>query len=305
MSLHQDILSNINGFSKAKFSTWFYYRPDGLLFDLGEGASIALGNGLFGIDIILLSHGHGDHIGGLPGFLRSRATSMGDNSKPLQIYYPARDVPIRQMRDYLEVSLKYVPFLLEWFPLEEESEISLKASTRKVRSFYTNHVPNSQTMGFNLTEKRTRLKAEYRTLSQKELMQQIQILGKEQVMEEYEKNLLTYSGDAMPVDPEKIFQTEVLLHDATFLREADRDMPTHATVDEVFDTAQAAQVKSLVLYHISSRYFKSEVEAYIREVAEERQVNFEVYYFFPRFPNYHFLPIYPQHEKSRANQLNV
>lgn len=291
MSLHHDIMKNLSGFSKAKFSTWFYYRPDGLLFDVGEGTSVAMGNSLFGVDIILLSHGHGDHIGGVPGFLRSRATSMGDNTKPLKIYYPAEDVPLKHMRNYLENSFKNLSFDLQWCPLTEESVIPLKVPSRVVRSFYTQHVPNSPSMGFNLVEKRTRLRSEFRELGQAELMQQIQKLGKNAVMEDYEKNLLTYTGDAMPVNPKKIYQTELLLHDATFLTAEDRDLPTHATVDEVFETAELAQVKALILYHISSRYLKHEVENYIRQVAERRQVPFEVYYFFPRLPQYQFLPV--------------
>jgi ribonuclease Z len=229
--------------------------------------------------------------GASPDSYAPRATSMGDNTKALDLYYPAEDVPLQHMRNYIEASFKHLPFSLSWNPLTEETLLPLPRSKRAIRAFDTRHVPHSRSMGFSLVEHRTRLRAEYRELSQSDLLLEIKAQGKEAVMETYEKNLLSYTGDAMPVDPEKILQTEVLLHDATFLKEEDRDMPTHATVDEVLITAKAAKVQSLVLYHISSRYFKNEVENYIRQAMQHHDISFEVYYFFPRFPQYHFLPI--------------
>ncbi|HON45254.1 MAG TPA: hypothetical protein PLR86_07940, partial [Planctomycetota bacterium] len=61
MSLHQEIIKNITGFSLAKYSTWFYYKPDHLLFDAGEGVSVMMRNMIYGIEYIFISHGHGDH----------------------------------------------------------------------------------------------------------------------------------------------------------------------------------------------------------------------------------------------------
>ena len=63
MGLAQDILDNLTGYSKAMYSTWFYYKPARLLFDAGEGVASALGNFIFGIERIFISHGHHDHIG--------------------------------------------------------------------------------------------------------------------------------------------------------------------------------------------------------------------------------------------------
>ncbi len=81
----------IQGHSKALYSTWIFYRPDRLLIDCGEGAATALGNNSYAIEKVLLTHGHIDHISGLPSLLWSRAAGMGDNEKPLEIYYPQGD----------------------------------------------------------------------------------------------------------------------------------------------------------------------------------------------------------------------
>ncbi len=45
-----------------------------------------------------------------------------------------------------------------------------------------------------------------------------------------------------------------LVHDATFLIEADRREPIHASTEEALAVAHAANVKTLVLYHLSIRY---------------------------------------------------
>src|SRR6185503_11605406 len=61
-----------------------------VLFDCGEGTQISLrglGWGLKDIDLILISHVHGDHITGLPGLLLTQANS--GRTEPVQIVGPA------------------------------------------------------------------------------------------------------------------------------------------------------------------------------------------------------------------------
>jgi ribonuclease Z len=60
-----------------------------VLFDCGEGTQISLrglGWGLKDIDLILISHIHGDHITGLPGLLLTQANS--GRTEPVQIVGP-------------------------------------------------------------------------------------------------------------------------------------------------------------------------------------------------------------------------
>ena len=47
---------------------------------------------------------------------------------------------------------------------------------------------------------------------------------------------------------------DLLVHDATFLNEPDRREPIHATTEEALDVGKRANVKTLVLYHLSIRY---------------------------------------------------
>ena len=58
----------------------------------------------------------------------------------------------------------------------------------------------------------------------------------------------------MPIDPSLVADADLLVHDATFLDEADRKYPIHATTEEALEVGRQAQVKTLILYHLSIRY---------------------------------------------------
>ena len=126
------------------------------------------------------------------------------------------------------------------------------------------------TLGFALEESRRRLKPELAAYTGPELAKLRQERGAEAITTEYRKNLLAYSGDAMPLDPDVVRGATVLLHDATFLDPADRDVETHATVDEALAVAQAAEVDTCCLYHVSTRYRRREIEQGIRDLAAKR-----------------------------------
>jgi hypothetical protein len=44
MSLAHDDIDNLTGYSKAMYSTWFYYKAERFLFDAGEGVRHTLSN---------------------------------------------------------------------------------------------------------------------------------------------------------------------------------------------------------------------------------------------------------------------
>src|SRR5215472_1415513 len=65
------------------------YASHLVLFDCGEGTQISLrqlGWGIKDIDLILISHVHGDHIAGLPGLLLTQGNS--GRTKPLDVLGP-------------------------------------------------------------------------------------------------------------------------------------------------------------------------------------------------------------------------
>jgi len=273
LALKDDILTNLRGYSKAMYSTWFQYKPARILLDAGEGVSSHMENFIFGIETVFLSHGHYDHIGGLGGIIHSRASARGDKEKPLRIYYPRGDAMIRLLREYVSRISDNVKYDLEWLPVEAGQEIALGAERDRglLSPFPVTHSQRTVNLGCRLFERRTRLRSELAGLSQEEIARVSKEQGPGAVSEEYEQTLLAYCGDSAPVAPDEVRGAEVLMHEATFVDAADRANEAHSTVAEALDVATAADVKSLLLMHISTRYPKREIESMIRKIARDRK----------------------------------
>ncbi len=269
MSLHEEIVSNLSGYSKAMYATWFYYRPARILLDAGEGVSTAMENFVFGIEKVFLSHGHYDHIGGLPGLLQSRRSARGDKEKPLEVYYPDGDVLIGLQRRYIESLTYRLGYALTWHPLEPGQRVELGFERRRghLVAFQSRHGGRMRALGFNVMEARKRLRPQYADLPQDEIASLARSLPPEQLNESYEKILLAYSGDTMPLDPDTVRDAEVLMHEATFISPDDRETPTHATAEEAVRVARDAGVKALVLFHVSSRYPARRVRDHVAKLA--------------------------------------
>ncbi len=254
-------------YSKALYSTWVYYSPDRLLFDAGEGVSPILGNKAFAIRHIFLSHGHADHISGLVGLINIRNNAMGDREKPLTIYYPRGNWRVSELMNYLWRTNRQLRYELEWVPLSDGERVPVfrGQKDRYIEAFQTVHSHEENSLGFNVIEVRERLKKEYRDLPQEKIIGEIREGKRDQILEKYDKKLLTYGGDSIPLDPQRFEETDLLLHDVTFLQEQDRKEYKHATLEEALQVAREARVQQeLLAIHISSRYkFK------LREVEEE------------------------------------
>ena len=286
---HADITSLLRGFSKAMYATWFYYKPDHLLFDAGEGVASHLDNGVFGIRSVLLSHGHIDHLSGLPTLIHIRNAGMGEKTKPLTIYYPEGDRSVQMLSQYIHRTNPGLTFELTWAPvpagqrwdLSDRNESATGAAPavhgRVLGTFRTQHTPRRLSLGFNVLEKRRKLRPEFSSLNEAEIRAYVRQHGRDGLTYEYEHKLLSYAGDAMPVHPEDVYGTELLLHEATFLTAEDRERKVHATLAETLDLAVVAEVKSIVLYHISSRYSFNMVRREVCKQARRRSLEIPVW----------------------------
>jgi ribonuclease Z len=268
-----DVSSILFGYSKALYSNWIFYKPDHLLIDCGEGVASTLGNGNYGIEQILLTHGHIDHIAGLPSLLWSRAAGMGDNEKPLTIYHPRGDSYLADMQEYLGRTARRLTYELNWAPLDAGDEIALRDKRRAV-TFATRHIPDRLTIGYKILESRRRLRAEYSHLSQEEIRAKAQSGGRDainEIMETYEATLIVFGGDGLPLATSDIQDAEVLVHEATILDAADRKGQRHSTLDEAVGAAAKANVKMLLLQHLSGRYEKRDVEKAARKAVNKHE----------------------------------
>lgn len=268
----QDILE---GYSKAIYSTWFYYKPDHLLFDAGEGVATSLENRVFGIQRVFLSHGHLDHISGIPTILNIRMAGLGDKTKPLEIFYPKDDRYVELLRDHLTRTMYGVSYELEWKPLLPGDQLPLTGTGchgRYIEVFQTSHSAGRMTLGYNILERRRRLKKEYQGLQGLEIRELIQKEGRNQLEEEYSKKLFSYVGDTVPIDPKMVSDTDFLLHEATFALEEDRKEYVHSSIGEAIRVASESHARALLLYHFSSRYDSSLIFERIRKAAREQHI---------------------------------
>lgn len=266
----------LQGYSKGLYSSWYLYRPDRLLIDCGEGCATALGNSAFAIEKVLLTHGHIDHIGGLPSLIWARASAMGDNEKPLEIYYPEQDPYIGDMIVFLEKTRARISYPLQWKPLRAGDEVPLKKG-RVAQTFPVSHMKGSQSLGYKILEERKRLKPQFGELTEADMRERAQGGTLDEVMEMYSATKIAFCGDSLPVEPSLITDAEVLLHEATILDATDRKGQSHSTVDEAIGVACAAKSKLLILIHLSGRYRREEVETAIRESATRRAAEFPIW----------------------------
>lgn len=266
----------MSGYSKALYSNWLHYRPDHLLLDCGEGAASALGNNCFAIEKVLLTHGHIDHISGLASLLWARASGMGDNQKPLEIYYPAGDVYLKDMRVYIDAVASKITFPIQWITLEAGQSFELRHG-RSVECFETKHSKGSLSLGYKITEVRKRLKPQWAHLSQAEIRHKAQRGESGELMEEYRGIKLAHGGDSLPLEPNLVVGSEILIHEATILEAGDRKGQSHSTIEEALDVAAQAQPGTLLLNHISGRYKRLEIETAIREGAKQREIAFPIW----------------------------
>lgn len=248
--LPEPLASNLEGFAAA-FSSWFLYTPARVLLDAGEGIASRLGNRIYLPEVVFLTHAHYDHVAGLTGFLLARTAARGDAEKPVTIYYPqAAERGFRTLREHVETVVRQRAFPLEWVGLGLGERVPIRHW--EVEAFPTKHsVPSA---GYRFLEQRRRLKAAHRGKTPAEIIA-LKERG-EDPHETFEHVLLAITGDTGPgLDPPLCTDADVLIHEATFLDPKDREGTDHATAEEAFVLARDANVKHLVLYHISQRYF--------------------------------------------------
>ena len=261
-------IDGLTGFSRALYSNWLWHQPLQLVVDAGEGLPLALGSNVFSPSVIAITHGHSDHVLGLPGFAGARRFGKGAHDKPYTVLFPAGASGAETIRDTIANLWRGVDFPITWIGLRDGESHQLSAK-RSIHAFAVTHLQTEPAFGYRVTESRRRLKAEFAGLPQSDVERISRKRGRDHVMEEFSHIVFAHSGDAMPVDVAHVEDADVLVHDATFLEPADRREPIHASSREVFELARRAKVRTLILNHLSIRYDRAMAHQRLREQLAE------------------------------------
>ena len=275
---------NITGYSTALFSTWYFIDELNLLFDCGDGFSSMMLQKSRKARHAFISHPDRDHLTGLLQFAQLNA--RGDFPR---VYYPRDSGSF----PYLEAfTRKFDPHVRmpAWTPLKEGDEIQIGegGDQRIVKAIRNGHVRAPEgvikSMSFQVFSLRRKLKAELKELPGHELGRMRQELGEDAVTDELRINTLSYSGDSPVEQDDRYRDSEVLIHEATFLdhkNDAELHGNRHSALPDVLEMVADSNIKKLVLGHFSSRYSQEEIDTKIRKGIKDFGIRIPVYRVLP------------------------
>lgn len=251
------------------------------LFDCGEGTQHQILHSSIKprkVNKIFITHMHGDHIYGLPGFLSSRSFQGG--TTPLTIYGP------KELKQFVEISLQlsetHLTYPLSIVEVADNMELKLDHFTVYVE-LLDHGIPS---FGYRIIEKEKPgelLVDKLKSLGIKPgpIYQQIKenetvtipnkgiIYRKDVVGPPKQGKIITIIGDTRysPRFVSLARNADVLVHEATFRH--DKEMLAHqyfhSTTSQAARLALESNCKQLILTHISSRYQQEENDQLLQE----------------------------------------
>ena len=271
----------ITVFSTALVSTWVFDETHRVLFDAGDGVTALLDSKIHKIRLAAVTHMHRDHCSGLLQLLNLRG-GAGD----FVTVMPEGSGAGKRLAGFLSEFDARSTGKVNWKTMVAGESIPIEPERHFLRAFETDHYPElpgrrALSLGYQIVRHVDKLKPEFRGMPQAELDAVRLQHGKPFITETLEDVLLSVTGDTMPLNPDLFRGSRALIHECTFLdareREemSDRGHP-HCCLGEVLESARAAKVGRLGLYHLSRRYDDDFILAKVRESCADLEIPFPV-----------------------------
>ncbi|MBI5158901.1 ribonuclease Z [Candidatus Micrarchaeota archaeon] len=248
---------------RNSFGIALRFDGDVFLFDCGEGSQRQLMKYKMSYSktkAVFVSHLHPDHLMGIPGLVFT--LDLNGRKEPLHVFGP-KGIS-RRMEELLG------GWGREFVKVEDIDEnFSYKSEKFTVNAFPVRHCKNSLGFVFEENEKRNfdkkkcdELGIKGRMFKELEEKREVKVGRKtvriEEVTTVKRGRKIVFTGDTMACEEvaRAAKDADLLVHDSTFSFEMKKeaDEKQHATALEAAQTAKKANVKKLVLTHISNRY---------------------------------------------------
>ncbi len=240
-----------------------------ILFDCGEGTQRQMMKAKtgFNLEAIFITHLHTDHFIGLFGLLET--LSLNGRVRPLSVYCPNPNFLRKLFREF---GYHHLEFPVRVVGLRDGDYVRFNGF--KVVAFKTEHIVESLGYAFVEDERRGKFNVEkarelgippgplYSKLARGEsVVFDGKVITPDMVLGEKRPGWkVVYTGDTAPT--ERIVEisrnADLLIHDASFTLDLKEwaEETKHSTAYDAAITARDANVKKLVLTHVSARYSK-------------------------------------------------
>lgn len=237
------------------------------------------------VEKIFISHLHGDHIFGLPGFLSSRSFQGANRNEPLTIYGP------KGVQDFVKTALRVSETRLTYpvHYVETTSGIIFDDDTFTVEALPLKH--RIETWGYRVTEKDhpgelqvDKLQAAHipagpiygqlKAGKQVTLPDGRIINGQDFIGQAQKGRIITFILDTRPNDNslQLAHNADVLVHESTYGSSPEENKMAkahgHSTSLNAAKTAIQSHVGTLLLTHLSARYIGPQVNQLIHDVRD-------------------------------------